>query len=298
MTDETTLYLHKSWGSSGLNNILLTSARVLQYNSAAPAAGAGANLNFCTPTNTLHPVTQRDTLFADPLGRVARFSFDERVANVFADMVQRSIPGYQTVINLTGQLAGRFAESHSHLYDLGCSLGAGTLSMRQHIEGRSCQLFAIDNSKAMLQRCAENIAKDTGFSTPVRLCEARIEETPIENASVVALNYTLQFIEQSSRDALLSRIAANTRPGGVLLLSEKICFNDARQQALHTQMYHDFKRANGYSDLEISQKRSALEEVLVPETLDCHKQRLLNAGYSSVEVWFQCFNFASILALK
>ena len=118
------------------------------------------------------------------------------------------------------------------------------------------------------------------------------------DASVVVFNFTLQFIPPAQRDALLARIGSAMRPGGVLVLSEKIRFEDEHLQALNTDLHHAFKRANGYSDLEISQKRSALENVLVPETIATHQQRLRNAGFTSVDVWFQCFNFASLVAIK
>ena len=115
---------------------------------------------------------------------------------------------------------------------------------------------------------------------------------------MVALNYTLQFIAVEQRASLLSNIQQGMVPGGVLLLSEKIQFNDASVNDLFVDLHHDFKRANGYSELEISQKREAIENILVPESLTIHRQRLIDCGFSRVEVWFQCFNFASLVAFK
>jgi len=247
-------------------------------------------------TDTPTP-TGRDAIYATPLDAVSAFAFDERVVRVFPDMIQRSVPGYATIIAMTGVLAERYAQPHTHCYDLGCSLGASTLSMRVHLEGRACRIIGIDNSSAMLDRCREVIAADAG-STPVELVLADIAACPVENASVVVLNFTLQFVPQAAREDLLARIGAGMRPGGVLVLSEKIRFDDPRLQELNTDLHHAFKSANGYSDLEISQKRSSLENVLVPETIDAHQQRLRRAGFSSVDVWFQCFNFASLVAIK
>ena len=85
---------------------------------------------------------------------------------------------------------------------------------------------------------------------------------------------------------------------GVLILSEKIQFSDERSEQLFVDLHHDFKRGNGYSDLEISQKRDALEHVLIPETIEAHRERLLAAGFSRVETWFQCFNFVSLVAFR
>ena len=115
---------------------------------------------------------------------------------------------------------------------------------------------------------------------------------------MVLLNYTLQFIPVQDRTPLLRKIYQGMQPGGVLMLSEKICFPDPSQQQLNTELHHAFKRSHGYSELEISQKRAALEQVLLPEAIDTHLQRLREVGFASAQVWFQCFNFASFIALK
>lgn len=251
---------------------------------------------------------QRDSLFANPLGEVSDFTFDKRVVDVFPDMLKRSIPGYEAIISQTGLLAARFVQPETHLYDLGCSLGATTLSMRQSLMdarkeepalAQDCVIHAIDNSQAMLDKCAELIATQVDTDTlPVRLACDDIQHSKLENASVVAMNFTLQFISPQYRDALIQSIARAMKPGGVLILSEKVTFDDPVLSELHINMYHNFKRANGYSDLEISQKRTALENVLIPDTLNTHANRLANAGFKSSSVWFQCFNFASIIAIK
>lgn len=249
----------------------------------------------------------KDDIYSTPLDTIAGFAFDENVVRVFPDMIQRSVPGYGTIIAMTGVLAGRYAQPQTNCYDLGCSLGASTLSMRRYLEKRigleerfdrrACRIVAVDNSPAMLARCRELIAADT-CRTPVDLQLGDICDVTIENASVAVLNFTLQFVPPARREALLARIGASMRPGGVLVLSEKIRFDDAHLQELNTDLHHSFKRANGYSELEISQKRSALENVLVPETVATHTERLRRAGFTSVDVWFQCFNFASLVAIR
>jgi tRNA (cmo5U34)-methyltransferase len=125
-----------------------------------------------------------------------------------------------------------------------------------------------------------------------------VREVVIERASVIVLNFTLQFLPLSDRLSLLTNAYQGLLPGGILILSEKLQFSDDRQNELHTDMHHIFKKANGYSDLEISQKRLALDNILLPETLVAHQERLRRIGFESSEVWFQYFNFASILALK
>ncbi|GJL83630.1 MAG: carboxy-S-adenosyl-L-methionine synthase [marine bacterium B5-7] len=241
--------------------------------------------------------TATDTLFARPLDDVAGFCFDDKVAAVFEDMIKRSVPGYATVVGISGVLASHFAQPDSHIYDLGCALGATALAMADSVSAPGCTVMAVDNSASMIQRLRERIETST-IATPIQLVEDDILTTPIDNASLVALNYTLQFVALEQRDELLRRIFNGMRKGGVLVLSEKIHFEDPAIARLCTELHHEFKRRQGYSDLEISQKRSAIENVLIPETIDTHERRLRGAGFSRVEVWFQCFNFASLVAFK
>lgn len=240
---------------------------------------------------------KKDSLYANPIDSLGAFEFDSAVTAVFPDMIQRSVPGYRSIISAIGLLSARFAQANSICYDLGCSLGAATLAMRHHIEAPDCRIVAVDNSKAMIERFTKILADDKAAIEVEPRCED-IRRTKLENASVVVLNFTLQFIPVEDRSEFLTNIYQALLPGGILILSEKLKFEDSRQQQLQTEMHHAFKKAQGYSDLEISQKRTALENVLVPETFACHKKRLLNAGFSSAEVWFQYFNFASMIALK
>ena len=242
-------------------------------------------------------VSKKDDIFAKPLGDVAGFTFDQSVVDVFPDMIQRSVPGYSTIVAMIGTLAERFAQAGSRCYDLGSSLGAATLAMRHRIPAADCEIIAVDNSPAMIERARTVIAADSG-QLPVQLVCADLQNVDIEDASVVVLNFTLQFIATEERKDILQKIYDGLRPGGVLILSEKVAFSDADHQELMIDLHHAFKAANGYSALEIAQKRSALENVLIPETLFDHRERLKSVGFSSVDVWFQCFNFASMIAIK
>ena len=239
----------------------------------------------------------RDTLFSAPIAKLGDWTFDERVAEVFPDMIQRSVPGYSNIISMIGMLAGRFVRPGSQVYDLGCSLGAATLSMRRNIEVPGCRIIAVDNSPAMVERCRRHIDAFRA-ETPVEVIEADIRDVPIENASLVVLNFTLQFLKPDDRQQLLDTICRGLRPGGALVLSEKFSFEDGDIGELLFNMHHDFKRANGYSELEISQKRSMLENVMLTDSVETHKARLKQAGFSHAELWFQCFNFGSLVALK
>lgn len=239
----------------------------------------------------------RDTLYANPDPDLGLFTFDDKVANVFPDMIRRSVPGYATIVAMTGLLAGRYATPGSTLYDLGCSLGASTLAMRQNVEHDDCRIIGVDNSTAMLERCRTLIDGDSG-NAAVELACADLQDVAINDASVVVLNFTLQFVPRAERDRVIGAIYDGLRPGGIMVLSEKVTFEDPHLDALNIDLHHQFKLANGYSELEVAQKRSALENVLLPETLATHKTRIAAAGFASCDVWFQCFNFASLIALK
>ncbi len=239
----------------------------------------------------------RDQIYSEQQGLIENFRFDEEVVNVFQDMIQRSVPGYGMVVSLVGVLAGQYLQPGSRGYDLGASLGASTLAMSGVAGERGCRLAAIDNSEAMVERCRQNLERSGQLATVELRCED-VRKTTVRDASLVVMNYTLQFIPTQEREAVLSSIAAGMRPGGAFLLSEKISFEDEQQQRRMEQLHHAFKRANGYSELEISQKRAALEEVLLPETLQQHLARLREVGFSSAEVLFQALNFVSILAIR
>ena len=239
----------------------------------------------------------QDRIYAEQRQIIERFSFDEKVVSVFPDMIRRSVPGYPTIIEMTGVLAARYAQPDTVIYDLGCSLGASSLAMASLVTARGCRIIAVDNSDAMIAS-ARHLIDANGPGLPVELRQSDIRDIEFEPASVVVLNFTLQFLPLTARGELVSRLASALRPGGIVVLSEKIDFEDPSEAALQASLHHAFKRNNGYSDLEISQKRTALEAVLVPETLQAHRDRLREAGFSRVDVWFRCFNFASMVAVR
>lgn len=246
-------------------------------------------------------MTEVDKLFAKPMPKVGDFIFDHDVAKVFPDMIKRSVPGYPTIVENIGVIAGHYAQAGTLIYDLGCSLGAATQSMRRHVRQQNCSIRAVDNAEAMVERCREYLSAQDAMVqelTPVEVIQDDILTVPLEPCSVVVLNFTLQFIPPPRRLELLTQVHRALVPGGALILSEKICFDDSGQQETLESLHYAFKRANGYSDLEIAQKRSAIEKVMLLDTLDTHQQRLQNAGFASSHAWFQCFNFCSVIALK
>jgi tRNA (cmo5U34)-methyltransferase len=240
---------------------------------------------------------KRDTLFAEPKDMIVDFEFDDSVATVFSDMIRRSVPGYGTLVTLTGLLAEQYVQPQSHVYDLGCSLGAITLSILHRIRNTHCRIIAVDNSTAMVERCKQNLPQDFG-NTAIEVRCADMLDVEIRQASVVVINLTMQFIEPAQRLKLLRTIYDGLLPGGALILSEKIAFDNVQEQQFQENMHIAFKKANAYSELEISQKRTALENVLVPDSIKTHVDRLHQAGFNSVHQWFQCFNFISFIAIK
>ncbi len=238
----------------------------------------------------------KDQIYAQPLEHVGGFAFDESVAKVFDDMIRRSVPGYSMTLSLMPLIARRYAQPESVVYDLGCSLGAGMAAIASSLP-QSAALVGVDNSPPMIDRCQLHLERSIAGRDWSLVCDD-ILDTPVENASVVLLNFTLQFIPLERRQSLLTRIARGLKPGGALLLSEKIRFEDESAQRDLTDLHHAFKKANGYSELEVSQKRASLENILIPETLGDHRARLKEAGFDHSEVWLQCFNFASLLAVK
>ena len=238
-----------------------------------------------------------DLIYSNPQAHVNDFAFDAQVVEVFPDMISRSVPGYATIIDTIGRLSQKFVLPNTTVYDLGCSLGAATLAMRKGIEAEQCNIISVDNSSAMVERCKMHINAFKG-TTPVEVIEANIQDIHIKNASMVVLNFTLQFIDKAERQKLISTIAEGINEGGLLVISEKISHGDSTIDEHLINLHHDFKRANGYSELEVAQKRTALENVMRTDSIEQHITRLKNAGFKHVSPWFQCFNFISFIAIK
>ena len=235
---------------------------------------------------------EKDLVYARPLSEVRPFEFNETVAAVFQDMISRSVPGYSLLLRMIGLYASIFVQKDSRVYDLGCSLGEASLVVAEQAVG--CDIVAVDNSSAMIEKCRQHPAT----SNPIEWRCEDIRGTAIENASMVVLNLTLQFLPPDERKPLLEAIFSGLIPGGVLVLSEKIEFVDATENERMKQLYAGFKKTMGYSELEISQKRNALENVLVPDTAEKHVERLQAIGFKEVFQCFRGFNFVSYLAIK
>ncbi len=222
--------------------------------------------------------------------QIVDFAFTAEVAAVFPDMIRRSVPGYETIIPMTGLMAARHLGADGVAFDLGCSLGATTLAILTQNDAEDVRVIGVDTSGPMIEGARANITDPRAS-----FVEADFRDVDLHGASVVVLNLVLQFIEPESRLPALTRIRQSMREDGLLLITEKVRHDGP---ALHT--YYDdthlaWKRANGYSDLEVSQKRTALENVMRIDTEEAHLERFAAAGFSFAEQWFRCLNWASFM---
>jgi len=236
----------------------------------------------------------RDKLFNNN-SDISDFRFDESVVAVFDDMVKRSVPGYEAMIQMVGLVARTYGKDHTNYYDLGSSTGAITLALALNNKHKNNKFIAVDNSPQMVKKCQKNLLGKIDNSEII--C-ADIKDISIENASIVVLNLTLQFIDVEKRSKLVKKIYDGLIPGGALIISEKIHLNNKENQEQLASLHLDFKRENGYSELEIANKRQSLENILVTESKQTHLKRLKICGFKESSCYFQCLNFASFLSVK
>lgn len=225
------------------------------------------------------------------------FEFSDRVVEVFDDMLDRSIPFYKAVIFATAKLLDGLLQPNDRVVDLGCATGTTLLEFSRLIDTPNTHYLGVDNSTAMLEKGrlkAELYSKQHQIS----FLEEDITQIDLPETGAFILNYTLQFIRPVLRLEFLQTLIQNLRPGGILILSEKIISHDPILNRKFIKLYHQYKREKGYSELEIAKKREALENVLIPFSIQENKNILKNAGFHSIETYFQWFNFVSIVALK
>jgi tRNA (cmo5U34)-methyltransferase len=238
----------------------------------------------------------RDTLF-DTKAPADKFEFNDRVAEVFDDMLDRSVPFYKQVIEMTSQILERSLLTGDAVYDLGCSTGTMLLHLARTLESKNLRFVGVDNSKAMLDKA---LRKAEMFSLDDRIVfiQQDITQADFSGAGGVILNYTLQFIKPAVRSEFLKKIYNGLRTRGILILSEKVVTRDKEMNEQFQGSYYQYKKRRGYSELEIANKREALENVLIPLSIGENRDMLLKAGFSRIETFFQWFNFISIVACK
>jgi tRNA (cmo5U34)-methyltransferase len=239
----------------------------------------------------------RDEIFRDPIQSISDFRFDSKVASVFDDMLVRSVPFYEEIQRMILEMVRDFAVDGTQIYDLGCSTGTTLLGI-DHTLSKSVKLVGIDNSDAMLAKCEEKFEK-FGVTSEFELLNVDLNKSfPIKNASVVVMILTLQFVRPLYREPLIRSIYEGLNQQGALLIVEKVLGEDSVFNRLFIEYYYRMKKRQGYSKMEISQKREALENILIPYKLMENRELILNAGFQCVDVFFKWYNFCGIVAIK
>jgi tRNA (cmo5U34)-methyltransferase len=236
-----------------------------------------------------------DRIFAE-VRPVADFTFNAETARVFEDMLDRSVPGYREIQRMIAELAGNFAVDGTNVYDLGCSTGT-TLRNLDSIP-QDVRLVGIDSSEAMLAKAEESFTAKPLRHRHALVCQDLNQGVHVEGATVIVMSLTLQFVRPLHRERIVRDIRNALADDGCLILVEKVLGEDSFLNRLFIQHYHEFKQRNGYSELEIAQKREALENVLIPYRAKENLEMLRNVGFRAVDVFFRWYNFAGIVAVR
>ena len=238
----------------------------------------------------------KDRLFSKKM-KPSSFSFNQEVAEVFPDMLERSIPSYRTTIDSIRFLASKYSKRGTNCYDLGCSLGASSIALGEGSAKNDCNVIAIDKSSSMTKSFSEIIKREK-LDLNIHIFNEDVLDSRITNASIVIMNFTLQFIRKQDRQFLLDKIYNGLNDGGLLLLSEKIIEGDKNINKLLIDLHENFKLENLYTREEIENKKESIKNVLVEDDIETHQSRLSKSGFTKFGIWLQHFNFASFLALK
>ena len=239
----------------------------------------------------------KDEIFKNEAKPIGDFNFNEEVATVFDDMLVRSVPYYQEIQRMIAEIAGDFVVNGTTVYDLGCSTGTTLLNLNRHL-GDRVRYTGVDYSEDMLEKCRRKLS-DNQFSGEYELVCADLNNgISIENASVVLMVLSLQFIRPLYREKLLESILRGTNDNGCLIVVEKVLGEDSVFNRLFIKYYYEMKKRNGYSELEISKKRESLENVLIPYRLLENRELLLKQGFRYVDVFFKWYNFCGMVAVK
>jgi tRNA (cmo5U34)-methyltransferase len=239
----------------------------------------------------------KDKVFREPQKSVADFSFGEKVASVFDDMLLRSVPFYEEIQRMIAELAAEFAVDGTNVYDLGCSTGTTLIHLGSKLPQR-VKFIGMDNSPEMLKRCRKKLAEHRFKRDHELICVDLNQSAPIENASVVLMVLTLQFIRPLHRERLIAEIRSGLIDNGCLIVVEKVLGEDSLFNRLFIKNYYEFKKRNGYSELEIARKREALENVLIPYKLLENRELLLRSGFRYCDAFFKWYNFSGLIAVK
>jgi len=239
----------------------------------------------------------QDKIFRMKKDLISDFDFGEKTAEIFDDMLSRSVPFYTEIQRMTAEMAGYFSEENTNLYDLGCSTGETFIYLDENIP-TDVKFIGVDSSEAMLEKAKKKI-ESANISHKFELIHSDLNQgVMIENASVVIMTLTLQFIRPLFREKLIRSIAEGINEGGIFILVEKVLSANSLINRLFIKLYYDFKKRSGYNELEITQKREALENVLIPYRYDENMKLLLDNGFKDCDCFFKWYNFYGMIAVK
>lgn len=235
---------------------------------------------------------EEDKIFARKIEK--KFEFDEAVASVFDDMLSRSVPFYDEVRALVISLILAEEEEGKKVLDLGSSTAKFLLDLHSKMTTKM-YLKGLDNSQAMVDRAEQ---KCQAFGAKIELELADMLRYAYKDEDVIVANYTLQFIRPMQRLELIQKLYDGLKDDGVFIFSEKVVFKDKLLDKEMIDIYYAYKKEQGYSEYEIAQKREALENVLIPFTIEENIQMCKDAGFKNIETVFQWANFVTFIAKK
>ena len=236
---------------------------------------------------------KKDNLYKSNFPKNHKFTFNGDVANVFGDMVNRSVPGYEFLIENIGVLSKKFYQPNTKIYDLGSSLCACSLSILEKVQNTDVQIYAVDSSKAMIDICKKSIDRKE-----IKFINSDILDVEMNNSSIVILNLTLQFILVKKRTELLKKIFSQLNDNGIIIITEKIKLDKTSDDIFFKNFHDFFKENNGYTKEEIDRKKIALSETMIIESEQIHEERFKDIGCKKFYKWFQCYNFVSWVLIK
>ena len=236
---------------------------------------------------------KKDNLYKSNFPKNHKFTFNNDVANVFGDMVNRSVPGYEFLIENIGVLSKKFYQPNTKIYDLGSSLCACSLSILEKVRNTEVQIYAVDSSKAMIDICKKSIDRKE-----IKFINSDISDVEMNNSSIVILNLTLQFILVNKRTELLKKIFSQLNDNGIIIITEKIKLDKISDDVFFKNFHDFFKENNGYTKEEIDRKKIALSETMIIESEQIHEERFKSIGCKKFYKWFQCYNFVSWVLIK
>ena len=222
-----------------------------------------------------------------------QFEFDKEVADVFDDMIDRSVPFYKENLTLSTNIIKKFLKNNHKVLDLGSSTGTFLINLAKI--NPSLNLIGIDNSSAMIEKATK---KAKAFGVDIKFIENDFLKYDFKKNNLISANYTIQFIRPIKREKLISKIYNSLEKNGIFLMSEKLISEDKKLNKILIDEYYDYKKEKGYSEYEIATKREALENVLIPYSEMENREMLSNAGFKHIEMIFRWGNFATFIAFK